>query len=89
MPEPHFAKALREWRTAKGHDQQTVADVIGISRKTYGYFEAGRWRVPDRERAYILTKLLGFDAKVGALFAQHYDLELRIPPIMITQIGAS
>jgi transcriptional regulator with XRE-family HTH domain len=79
MPETHFATALREWRNANGHDQQTVADVLGISRKTYGYFEGGRWNVPERERAYVLTKLLGFDANVGALFAQHYDLELPAP----------
>jgi transcriptional regulator with XRE-family HTH domain len=88
MPETHFATALREWRNANGHDQQTVADALGISRKTYGYFEGGRWRVPEREQAFILAKLLGFDAKVGALFAEHYGLELPAPA-PATQIAAA
>lgn len=38
-PKTEIAKKLIEYRNAMGFTQQKVADILGIKRSTYGYYE--------------------------------------------------
>lgn len=57
--------ALKEARALKGISQAEIADLIGISRQTYGKIETGT-RPIKKERAKTISKTLR--SKVESLF---------------------
>jgi transcriptional regulator with XRE-family HTH domain len=54
-------RALRTFRSARGLTQEEIADVLGISRKTYLLFETTRWFPPARERGHFVKRLYDLD----------------------------
>ncbi|MBQ7638039.1 MAG: helix-turn-helix transcriptional regulator [Clostridia bacterium] len=55
-----IARILREYRTKMGYTQKDVADVLGIDRSTYAYYETGKTEVPVKKLA-VLARLYGVE----------------------------
>ena len=62
-----FGKRLREVRKTKGLKQQELADILGISRKSYSYWENGKTE-PSFESIVKLADLL--DVSLDWLFGR-------------------
>ncbi len=71
-----FIRALRAWRKADGLTQERAADALGISRKTYGTMERGRWDFAPRERMHIARTLLANNEPSGVAYAAMHGIEL-------------
>lgn len=56
-----FGSRLRSAREAKGYTQQSVADMLGISKSTYSGYETGK-REPDVFRIKALSEVLDISA---------------------------
>lgn len=73
--------ALREERKKSGYTQQQIADLLGVDRSTYAYYESGKLQVPDE----VLLKLAAYyDMPVSMFFTEssdsvvfHSDLSVR------------
>ena len=62
--------ALRDERKKSGCTQQQIADMLGIDRSTYSYYESGRLQVPQD----VLLKLAEFyDMPVSVFFTESSD----------------
>lgn len=55
-----ISKKLKELRTEHGYTQKYVADMLGIDRSTYSYYESGRIS-PDIQTILKVAKLLDID----------------------------
>lgn len=55
-----ISKKLKELRTEHGYTQKYVADMLGIDRSTYSYYESGRIS-PDIHTVLKVAKLLDVD----------------------------
>ena len=49
---------LRKFRGEEGYSQEEVAQLLGISRPTYTYYETGH-TTPGIEDLYLLSQLYG------------------------------
>jgi hypothetical protein len=61
--------ALIGWRKGARFTQEHTADAIGISRKTFGSMERGRWGFPQCERMQAAETFSRLDAQLGASYA--------------------
>lgn len=49
---------LRKFRSEEGYSQEEVAQLLGVSRPTYTYYETGH-TTPGIEDLYLLSQLYG------------------------------
>ena len=49
---------LRKFRGEEGYSQEEVAQLLGVSRPTYTYYETGH-TTPSIEDLYLLSQLYG------------------------------
>jgi DNA-binding XRE family transcriptional regulator len=67
---PKLVDLLPEWRARERKTQGDVASVLSLSRKTYVFFETGRWLPSDREKHFFAHALHGLDPRLGDAFAR-------------------
>ncbi len=78
-----FATRLKAAREASGLTQQVVAELIGISQRTYAAYEGGD-KVPMLERLPKVAEALG--VSVGALFDSHAPPRAKSPTHILASI---
>jgi DNA-binding XRE family transcriptional regulator len=71
-----FVRALRAWRKVDRLTQERAADLLGISRKTYGEMERGRWEFAPRERMHMAQTFRAKNDAVGAAYAAMHGIAL-------------
>lgn len=54
-----FGQKLRSLRVTKGLTQQEMADLLGISRATYGFYERDKWKPAGIEKYRKMADILG------------------------------
>ena len=67
-----FGEKLRFCRTAEGYSQKTVADLLGVERSTYAYYETGKTQ-PSLQDTLRLAKLYGITMEM--LVSEEYTPE--------------
>lgn len=51
---------LKEFRKKMGFTQQDIADILGVERSTYTYYETGKTEIPTK-KLHTLSKLYNID----------------------------
>ncbi|WP_105101308.1 helix-turn-helix domain-containing protein [Microbulbifer pacificus] len=71
-----FQNRLKMLRTKRGLKQQDVAEILGITRQAYGYYESeSNKREPDLETLVKLSKY--FDVTVDYLLGNENDENIK------------
>ncbi len=73
-----IGQRLRMKRKFQGLSQQTLGDMIGVSRLVISQFEAGRRAIPASTLYKIATF---FKVQVSYFFDEHDDLDTGIPSL--------
>lgn len=68
-----LANNLKKYRNQSGYTQQQIADLLGIDRSTYSYYETGK-SLPDIKNISKLLKIL--DVSYNELLESNENLDL-------------
>ena len=71
-----FGNTLKRLRKQKKFTQETVAEILGVDRSTYSYYESGKTK-PDFETILTVCKIYGVAIdEITRMFLNDSDMKL-------------